>query len=123
MRTLINSHTGEVRYCWRRRVVSIKTIYFLFAIFWPFSEFLTKFLTNFWLTYEKKFPLKNQKTLRTFSAFENKIRKKIVFDNLGFNDRCKKKIENKNEKFAIDSAKQFPGKSILRPVIFTETSR
>ena len=52
------------------------------------------------------FPLKDQKTLRAFLAFENKIwRQKIVFDNLDFNDRCWKKIEDDNEKYSILSEK------------------
>ena len=54
----------------------------------------------------KTFLINIQKTSRTFLAFENKIsRQKIVFDNLDFNDRCWKKIEDNFEKYVIDSAK------------------
>ena len=36
---------------------------------------------------------------------------------------CKNKIEDKNEKYEVDSSVQFPTKSILQSMVFIQTTR
>ena len=47
--------------------------------------------------------------------------KNVFFLNFDPNNRCKNEIEDKNEKYAVDSAFEFSTESILRPMVFTET--
>ena len=58
-------------------------------------------------------------------AFENKFFQafNFFFKKFQFNKRCKSEIEVNNEKNAVDSGEQFPTKSILRNMVFTETTR
>ena len=89
----INSRACDARDCFRWRVVSVKTINFWLAIFWP----------------------------RTYTKFTS--RQWIVFKNFDFDCRSKNGVDIKNEKKFVDSAIQLPTKSILRPVVFLETTR
>ena len=48
---------------------------------------------------------------------------KFFFYDFGFNKIGKNEIDDNNEKYAVDSAIQFAQKSILRHMVFTETTR
>ena len=61
----LNPHTGGVRYNLRWRIVSVKTIYLLFAIFDLFLKFFPRITMNkidknfFYLTSDNTFQAKN----------------------------------------------------------------
>ena len=47
----------------------------------------------------------------------------FFFFNLDLSRRYRNEIADSNKKYALASAKQFPKKSILRAIVFTETIR
>ena len=55
--------------------------------------------------------------IKIVSTFE------LFFKNLDSKNKCKNKIEDDTEKYAVYSAIQSLPKSIFRPIVFPETTR
>ena len=54
---------------------------------------------------------------------QNFFFKALFFTNFDRHKKCLNEREDKNENFAVDSAIQLLTKSILRPMVFRETTR